>query len=257
MNVKTSLLALIFLFTAIQIYHWLVLKVNNIKASEHYTEQLIFVHIGKTGGSTIRKFLNDNTITYRLVHCQRVTADMIHNHSKILISIRDPLERIISAFNWRSPVGGGIAILGKQNSPAEQVFYQYFPNSTSFISVFSGTDSSLKALANKTLQGSEHVGMGYSFYLGNIISLLSSLNFAIIRQDKLLDDLIGLESWIGKKYKSRGISQLRSSYRLHNSTNIHNLATAQDIATFKSVITREYEIYHLLLNLARKHPQLL
>jgi hypothetical protein len=257
MNTKTITLAIIFLFGIAQLYNWLVTFVSDSnRVNSGINDKLVFVHIGKTGGSTIQKFLKDNLIEHRLIHCHPVPSEVLHKDSKVLISIRDPIERITSAFNWRSPAGGGIYKLGKYNTPAEQSFYNCFPNVSSFIRIFSGANSSCRDLAQRALNGPEHIGMGYSFYLERVIALLSTVNVRVIRQRNLLSDLMGLEVWLGKKFHDRIVSQLRSSYYLHNSTT-DTLATAQEIIAFRSVIAHEYEIYYMLLDLVKKHSQFL
>ena len=62
--------------------------------------KFIFIHIGKTGGGTIGYELRKHNIHYGVKH---VFASKIHyNPNKTyIISIRNPIKRFISAFNWR------------------------------------------------------------------------------------------------------------------------------------------------------------
>lgn len=62
------------------------------------TNNLVIIHIGKCGGSTLLKELDLNKIKYELVHVTKVKYDP---SKKYLIIIRNPIQRFISAFNWR------------------------------------------------------------------------------------------------------------------------------------------------------------
>ena len=56
------------------------------------------IHIGKCGGSTVSTVLSNNKIKYKLYHVESVTCNPT---LKYVIVIRNPIERFISAFNWR------------------------------------------------------------------------------------------------------------------------------------------------------------
>ncbi len=57
-----------------------------------------FVHLGKTGGSSVISALKNNGFNFEVVHIQKVIFDA---SKKYVLLIRDPIERFISAFNWR------------------------------------------------------------------------------------------------------------------------------------------------------------
>lgn len=56
------------------------------------------IHIGKCGGSTCTSILNKFNIKYELIHIKKPVFD---DNCKYLIIIRNPIDRFISAFNWR------------------------------------------------------------------------------------------------------------------------------------------------------------
>ncbi len=60
--------------------------------------ETILIHIGKCGGSTVRSELAKGGFKYVKKHVQRIDFDQ---HKKYIIVIRNPIERFVSAFNWR------------------------------------------------------------------------------------------------------------------------------------------------------------
>jgi hypothetical protein len=62
-------------------------------------EVVNYIHIGKCGGSTVRKVLKKKKIEFKTFH---VCSTIKYNpDNKYLIVIRNPIKRFISAFNWR------------------------------------------------------------------------------------------------------------------------------------------------------------
>ena len=59
---------------------------------------LVIIHIGKCGGSTVSNTLQINNIKYTGIHISKVEYN---KDKKYVIVIRNPVQRFISAFNWR------------------------------------------------------------------------------------------------------------------------------------------------------------
>ena len=59
---------------------------------------LVFIHIGKCGGSTVGSELRSHNIKFTGIHITKVKYD---STKKYIIVIRNPIQRFISAFNWR------------------------------------------------------------------------------------------------------------------------------------------------------------
>lgn len=56
------------------------------------------VHIGKCGGVSVNKILTHNNIIFKSIHMSKI---IFNNDDKYVILIRNPIQRFISAFNWR------------------------------------------------------------------------------------------------------------------------------------------------------------
>ena len=64
---------------------------------------VLFVHVGKTCGGTIAAELRKNRVAYHEVHLQTLDKETLAQYKHIIVSARDPVDRVVSAFNWRSP----------------------------------------------------------------------------------------------------------------------------------------------------------
>ena len=74
---------------------------------------LLFAQVGKAGGGTIRLRLANMAVQHKFSRCpprpclhtalQRLALQH-HNLDAILINVRDPVDRFLSAFNWRNIV---------------------------------------------------------------------------------------------------------------------------------------------------------
>lgn len=72
--------------------------------------RILFVHVGKTGGSTIFENIAAAPLNFTIVHGY-LTADtmdeIVEDYDMYLISTREPISRTVSAFNWNHFDGGG------------------------------------------------------------------------------------------------------------------------------------------------------
>ena len=89
---------------------------------------VLFVHVGKTCGGTIAAELRKNRVAYHEVHLDKVDGEKLAKYKRVIVSARDPVDRVVSAFNWRSPHAcrerKGESVCGNQNfaaRPAESL----------------------------------------------------------------------------------------------------------------------------------------
>ena len=61
--------------------------------------QLLFVHVGKAGGTSVAKYLSEAAVPFDEVHVHSTSLDVFRNHSTILVSLRDPARRVESAIH--------------------------------------------------------------------------------------------------------------------------------------------------------------
>jgi len=79
------------------------------KRCMHKFSHVTFFHVGKGGGGTVGLDLRDNRISLgRIAHPWYTSLDMEQLHTgsakTLVINIRDPVDRFVSAFRWRMAV---------------------------------------------------------------------------------------------------------------------------------------------------------
>lgn len=95
--------------------------------------------MGKCGGSSSYGALSSLGIHLNEYHGMMLLKQDILNKT-IIVTIRDPFERIISAFNARHPHGGQHPYnLGKIQRITEMYFYQCFEELNDFVNALNGT----------------------------------------------------------------------------------------------------------------------
>lgn len=132
----------------------------------------IFIHIGKCGGSTLRTVIKHK---YE-IHLQRVKFS---NDDKYFISLRNPIDRFISAFYYRKNEflsGRG----GKYNLNESKIF-------NSVDNVYDFTEN-LFDYNIENVNGVAHIGESISYYLSPIITKLNKKNVTNIFTTHFLDE---------------------------------------------------------------------
>lgn len=122
-------------------------------------------------------FFRSNRVRYAELHTFPLDMDMITYYEAIVIVIREPLARIISAYNFQHPQGEDPL------PPDNREIYKCFDNITELGErVFEDSDCGRLARSDRTT----HMGLGYCSYMGGseiIKNLLKHRNVFIIRAE--------------------------------------------------------------------------
>ena len=100
---------------------------------------VLFVHVGKTCGGTIAAELRKNRVPYHEVHLDKVDGETLAKYKRVVVSARDPVDRVVSAFNWRSPhacrqwKGQCTPPRAVEKFDGERGFYNCFPDVQHFV----------------------------------------------------------------------------------------------------------------------------
>lgn len=156
-----------------------------------FRPRLIFVHIGKCGGASLRKAIDDSLIIqkrFRTVERVHIRKPKVVKGAKYLIVLRNPIERAISAFNWRFSLvvesgaqknrfPGEFEILLKYRSInvlAESLYVNGYPN----------------AAAISEFRKIHHLKESISFYLSDLVEeVKESQIFAVLATEFLEKDI--------------------------------------------------------------------
>ena len=155
------------------------------------TNPVLFVHVGKTCGGSAVGYLR-RAVNVTEVHLRPVKREEVERASHIIVSVRDPTERVVSAFEWHRP--GGDRTYGRcfhrkrdveryGNSCADDELYKCAATADAFADLVASRNSTdrcarvakafLAPDAGARLLGEplhfarlSHINRGFAFYLG-------------------------------------------------------------------------------------------
>lgn len=142
---------------------------------------IFYVHIGKTGGTTIKRAIRRHfdvqktkepqVIEDRIVLLNHMSlADAIDRFgapSKIAFAYRDPAARFVSGFYCRQRMGypEHRAVW----SAAEAAAFAHFNNANDLAEALGGDDLARRAAAHFAMDAIRHVRRGYQYHFGNMV----------------------------------------------------------------------------------------
>ncbi|KAL3893626.1 MAG: hypothetical protein SGPRY_014098, partial [Prymnesium sp.] len=182
-----------------------------------------FVHIGKTGGKTVEALLKESKITVSgpavscsprfqvcQVHSRPLTVEEIQGGGPVFITVRDPLARSLSAFNWRNPRDGAEHLRDRNLSGTlEGRMFDCFDQIDALaLALDSGTPCG--AIARGALspgKDAHHLSMGFAYYLQGVLERLTSerdaqgvpvRRYELVRTETLLEDMRRVMPWAAR-----------------------------------------------------------
>lgn len=158
------------------------------------------MHVGKCAGVTVRNTLTMNSVS--VYEYDMAQADIAGMRRKVIIAVRDPVDRVVSAFNWRHPSNPSIhhnPMVDGQWEQAEHELYECFSTVGEFADALDPALSSRCAnVVRRMLTGKKAergrwsmIGDGVSWYLEPLRSqlLAGDFEFRLTRVESLAEDL--------------------------------------------------------------------
>jgi hypothetical protein len=199
---------------------------------------LLFVHVGKTCGATVGFALRDNQRLLNTRHPLQPAYDEVHTHpvrwgvlaaaDHVLVSLRDPIDRVVSSYNSyvcvRETVldeNGQRAAVNSQSEckrkPTEVGFTREaharlifcFPSVNEFAERLD-EDNECGRLARDSLQydfGFGHAAMGACFYMGGMMDLLQNKSVFVVETKTCDSDINAIAPWLGLRNDSFKLRQ--------------------------------------------------
>ena len=199
---------------------------------------LLFVHVGKTCGATVGFALRDNQRLLNTRHPLQPAYDEVHTHpvrwgvlaaaDYVLVSLRDPIDRVVSSYNsyvcareteldengQRVNVNSRSECKRKPNEvsftrKAQARLIFCFPTVNEFAERLD-EDTECGRLARDSLQydfGFGHAAMGACFYLGGMMDLLQNKSVFVVETKTCDSDINAIAPWLGLRNNSLKLRQ--------------------------------------------------
>jgi len=158
--------------------------------------RLRFVHVGKAAGGTILNWFWSNDIRFKEIHAHK--AQQCEKDMKFVISVRDPIDRAMASFNWRSPRNGLFPHGTKRFSTREKQVYGCFRTFNN-LSEALGDNNTCGDLARGVFSDpvtGSHMSMGASWYLSKQLDCVLAQKPHLVRTESIDADLQSLAAWL-------------------------------------------------------------
>jgi hypothetical protein len=188
--------------------------------------RVLFVHVGKSCGASTQKALERNSDLLKLagrkafarVHVHPVRPEVMDAVEDVVIAVRNPIQRVISAYNTAAckedPEVTDVHVCKRPASYRDRFkrlrrkkesLLECFPNVTAFADGLDDT-SVCGRIARRVLHNSEthplssngeHVGMGACFYLGGLLEKLRTKRIHLVHMKSCEEDINAVPRWLG------------------------------------------------------------
>ena len=200
---------------------------------------LLVIHVGKTGGSSLLRMLRAAGVPHSDVHLFSVREDIIRSYDSIVVTVRDPLERTISAFNWDNPWSESGRAHRKKNFSH---FYHHFPNINAYAENLTA-DTALGAVARRA-EG--HIALDTCYYVGGVIDTLRRHgNVFVVDAASFQEDITQLSNRLGWNLDFRSSIPMVNKAQKDISVTCLTEKNEERLRGHLSYIG-EYEIFHTL-----------
>ncbi|MDE4276774.1 sulfotransferase family 2 domain-containing protein [Phaeobacter gallaeciensis] len=140
---------------------------------------LFFMHVGKTGGTQVKRFIRNavgapklqepQVIQDRIVllnHCTLGEAEKRFGEpTGLILTYRDPIERFVSGFYCRQRMG--LPEHRARWDAAEAAAFLYFKTANDLAEALSSEDPTKYSAAHFSMHAIRHIRRGYQFHFGH------------------------------------------------------------------------------------------
>jgi len=166
------------------------------------SKKTIFIHVGKCGGSNIRKSLAKAITNYDAKHypwrdeSPQYEKLIFDENAQYITWIRDPMKRFVSGFNWRKNLYSGNPMHFPQIQPPKEIKYLNEFQTANNLSehLFTNDD------ANDAVEVICHLMEGPGYYFSKYMDEKYFDQFVFVGVQEYMDeDVEMLENIVGKK----------------------------------------------------------
>ena len=213
----------------------------------------IFIHLGKTGGTTVVEAMKEfKSLGMDVPHVAKHSASLDgiakkFPNSRFSVILRDPLERIISGFNSR--LRQGRPTYGGQNwTNEEAISFSFFPTVETYLRACISKDERDISAASFATRSIRHIRLGYESCFRNPKQVKAQINrFYFIGHILNMDESIagifnpfGIDHEFYHEIEAKHVSKIRPN-------DVLSQFNGEEISSLKQYFKAEYAIYNELV----------
>lgn len=210
-----------------------------------FPSDIIVIHIGKCGGSTVRSELINNEFKFSERHIRKIR---FQKNKKYVIVIRNPISRFVSAFNWRYKL---VVKDGNQRNRFKGEFatLKKYKTCNNLAENIYNSKGELQIDLSKKHYYIHHIKEDINFYIGDFLDKCKKENIiAVIATETLNEDMLNYFSIEVQKHEKKN--------KKDSEDNLSNLATTN----LKKYLIKDYrciqKIYDMNLISEQKYKLL-
>lgn len=159
---------------------------------EDSEQTLIYIHIGKCGGSSLWDAIQRSPVVndqFKTTHKIHIKKPPILQKARYLIVVRNPIERAISAFNWRYKLVVEDEVQVNRFKGEYDILLEY-KSLNAMAEALYDTDGELNLRTNRQFRTIHHLKESIAFYLTDLLShLYPEQLFAVLATETLDQDI--------------------------------------------------------------------
>lgn len=227
-----------------------------------FDRSVLFIHVGKAGGSSIAGILGATHVHYDQIHVHPVPLLALHSHPYIVITVRDPVARLISAYNWGISLRQPWAMKLSACYDVDQfaMAFAYHRINPSFRSARTPCDTLSDKIdawtsteAGASFFDFGHIRMDGCFYLGGCIgdSALLSKRMFVVRTEMISADAHAMLNWLNASELQAPPHHKNDNSAARNATQLRPFAQhALEVA-----LVDEYQLVNRIMQMSINAPQ--
>lgn len=156
------------------------------------TNKLNVVHIGKCGGGTVTLAIRQSTLLserFNIIEITHINKVKYSDKDSYLIVIRNPIDRAISAFNWRYHLVVETEAQSKRFKGEWEILKKYSTLNSISEKIYDPKSGLLNERVSREFKTIHHLRENISFYLSSMLKYLRPMQvYGIIKQHSLSED---------------------------------------------------------------------
>jgi hypothetical protein len=214
--------------------------VNN----SEFRNRILLVHVGKSCGTSVAAFFQRNNVSYYEVHMFPLSDYILNEFTHVVIAVRDPINRTISAFNYGDPRQ---AFPGYKFKSGEHILYKCFNSVDEYANSLLANKTECEQLAESGRE-SGHIAQNICFHIGGMMQhlLAKRPHVYIVDSETCEADVAWVLESIGVPLKKQKFPHVRNAAKTTESTFL-SPSGKENLKIFLEDLG-EYNIYRFLRN---------